>query len=445
MKNGGIQKSHWLWASISATGLFISLYFLSGTSREHFQILVLWFLVSFSFYLVFTLGPGKHLPWIFGLSMAILCRLVFFCHLPQLSDDYFRFIWDGKLVLDGFNPYLFTPQQIAADANSLSANRELLQSMNSPGYYSVYPPPLQLLFAISEQAGRGVIENFVLVHRLILLAFEIGTILLLRQLLLRRGQQEAMAYLYALNPLVMVEIMGNLHHEGIVIFFLLLAILLFQGAKLKRSGLAMAGAVASKLTPLLVLPLFLRPGERKRNSAFLLFAGVLGLALFTPLLFSRGVMGFAESLSLYFVSFEFNASIYYLLRAISEFLFGFNPIHVTGPLLKAAGIIIMTWLAIRYWKKGSETGLPSVMLLLFFVYLVCSTVVHPWYILPIIALSPLTPWRFPVVWSLVAILSYSAYRHSGYGEELVLVAIEYLVVGAFFVWEWRREIKNGRG
>ncbi|MBT8325148.1 MAG: mannosyltransferase, partial [Winogradskyella sp.] len=43
---------------------------------------------------------------------AFVFRLLFLFAIPNLSQDFYRFIWDGRLILEGINPYLFTPQTI---------------------------------------------------------------------------------------------------------------------------------------------------------------------------------------------------------------------------------------------------------------------------------------------------------------------------------------------
>ena len=60
---------------------------------------------------------------------------------------------------------------------------------------------------------------------------------------------------------------------------------------------------------------------------------------------------------------------------------------------------------------------------------------HPWYLATLILLSVFTKYRFPIVWSLVIILSYAAYANEIYKENLVLVSIEYLIVYGFLIWE----------
>ena len=76
------------------------------------------------------------------LWIALGFRLLFLLGIPVLSDDYFRFIWDGRLLAAGYNPYLYLPSalidsSIAADAQ---LDRVLFEGMNSPHYFYCVSP-----------------------------------------------------------------------------------------------------------------------------------------------------------------------------------------------------------------------------------------------------------------------------------------------------------------
>ncbi|MBV1924303.1 MAG: mannosyltransferase, partial [Flavobacteriaceae bacterium] len=70
------------------------------------------------------------------------------------------------------------------------------------------------------------------------------------------------------------------------------------------------------------------------------------------------------------------------------------------------------------------------------------TTVHPWYVATPLLLTIFTKYRFPLVWSFMVILSYSAYGSEGFSENLWLVALEYFVVIGFFLWEVFLKDKN---
>jgi hypothetical protein len=93
-------------------------------------------------------------------------------------------------------------------------------------------------------------------------------------------------------------------------------------------------------------------------------------------------------------------------------------------------------------KRPTLTTFPQALLLLLTAYFLLATIVHPWYLTPLVALSVFTRFRFPLVWAALAVLSYAAYRTSAYTEHLGLVALEYaltLLVLGYELWAAQRQ------
>jgi hypothetical protein len=141
---------------------------------------------------------------------------------------------------------------------------------------------------------------------------------------------------------------------------------------------------------------------------------------------------------LYFRSFEFNASVYYLLRAGGYWLTGYNQIARIGPALalgSGAWILLLT-----FGEKRPTWGtLPAALLLLLTGYYLLATIVHPWYLTPLVALSVFTRYRYTFVWSGLVVLSYAAYQTTAYTEQPGLLALEYGGLLGAMVWDfWHR-------
>lgn len=135
-----------------------------------------------------------------------------------------------------------------------------------------------------------------------------------------------------------------------------------------------------------------------------------------------------------FKKFEFNASLYYIIRYIGFQKMGYNIIGTAGPFLSKVVVVCILMIAIlRNNRKMLDmiTG----MLIATFIYFLLSTTVHPWYVATPLLLCVFTKYRFPLVWSFTVMLSYAAYGVSGFQENLWLVAIEYAIVIGFFIWE----------
>lgn len=374
-----------------------------------------------------------------GFWLALGFRLIFLVAYPPLSDDYFRFIWDGYLVANGENPFLHLPVYYIQAANQIAIpgiNAELYNRLNSPHYFTVYPPVCQFIFGCAISVGQ---ENYLLaclVMRLFIIAAEIGSIFIFIRLLKYLNLPEKRVWLYALNPLVIVELTGNLHFEALLIFFLLAGIYLLVKQK-TMSAVVFGLAIGIKLLPLMLLPFVWRYlGFRKMLQFGIMVVGTV-LLLFLPFLTSSLIQNILSSLDLYFQKFEFNAGIYYLLRWLGYQIYGYNQIQYIGPLLSLVTLAGILFVAFRL-KKANIYQLTEAFLGAFTIYLLLATIVHPWYITTLVALSVLTNWRFPMLWSGLALLSYAAYQNATYDENLYLVALEYLLVFAAIFYEWRK-------
>ena len=148
--------------------------------------------------------------------------------MPFWSQDFYRFIWDGNLIVDGTNPYLNTPNQII-NATTINNAQELYNKMGtlSASHYSNYPPINQLFFAISSFFGNHSIFISALILKLIILFSDIGNYHYGKKILLLINQNPKKIFLYFLNPLVLIELTGNLHFEGVMLFFFVVGLYLF--------------------------------------------------------------------------------------------------------------------------------------------------------------------------------------------------------------------------
>ena len=386
------------------------------------------------------------LPLRWGLGAALTFRLLWLPAQPALSDDVYRFRWDGLLVAHGVSPFQFRPDELIADgartafpdattrAQVLPELQQLYRQPNSPHYYSVYPPICQAVFGGAARLFTTSELGFVMSLRVAVLLAEAGTTWLLLALLPVLGWPAGRALRYLLHPLVIVELTGNLHFEALTICFVLFAIWLLHRQRWTRSAVVLGLGVAAKLLPLLALPLLVRRLGWQRFVTYTALVGGTLLMLFAPFISVTLVLNISRSLNLYFRSFEFNASIYYLLRAVGYRLTTYNEIASIGPVLALTAALFGLGLA---WRERRPTlaTLPWALLLLLTGYYALATTVHPWYITPLIALAPFTRFRYPLVWGGAAVLSYAAYRTTAYTENLWLVGLEYGLMYVVLAWE----------
>lgn len=400
-------------------------------------------------------APGAE-TWFLGLGIALRALLLF--SLPNWSDDFYRFLWDGRLAAQGIHPFAYPPAGFMAQQLPASGiTMELYQGLNSPEYYTVYPPVCQAVFWAAAKWYPESISGGVFVLKLFLLGCETGTLLLLRRIGASPWCEKTGAgAAYALNPLAILEISGNCHFEGAMLFFLLAGWYALSRRQVLAAALGWAFSVASKLVPLLFLPiLWARLGWRRGLHLVAAFAG-FSVLLFAPLLNAAILANMAGSLNLYFRQFEFNASLYYALKSLGAQLAppAMDVARTLGPLLGLA--VFAGVLGIAFYRRTggkTESGespadsadltfLPARLVWASAFYLACATTVHPWYVLLPFGLSLLTPLRFPLVWTGAAVLSYSHYAGGGFREHYGWIGMEYgLVFGAALrdIWFYRRK------
>ncbi len=414
---------------ISAVG-YISLgYFLP---RDHAISIVgtytILFLLLYWFYTTFEISEIKYY-----IAAGIIFRMLFLFSTPALSDDFYRFIWDGELILNGINPYIHFPSSLVGSGSEVM--KEIYSQLNSPFYYSVYPPASQWIFTFTASIYRysPTLALFSL-HGLVLLA-EIGSIFLLIKLTRKFRLPQKKILLYLLNPLVILELTGNLHFEAFVIFFMLMSFSLIVLEKHLSAGVSFGLAIATKLLPLIYLPIFLRRMPWKNRILSGLIGVIVVIISFIPFMSIDSLSGMWNSIGLFFQRFEFNASIYYLVREWGYYTKGYNIIQTAGPLLAKITIVLISLLIIiDLFKKRSLSEMICWMGLGYFSL---STTVHPWYIIPLIAFSVLTKYYWPLVWSFLIFFTYAGYEISGFHENYYVVAVEYLAVFTFAAYEFK--------
>lgn len=366
--------------------------------------------------------------------LGILLRFLLLFSFPNLSNDIYRFLWDGHLLHHGINPLSLTPREfISVTERGSAVFAELFPLLNSQDYYTVYPPISQAVYWVG--AYMPSVAEAAIVMKAVLFAAELGSCFLIIKLLEAIEKPKALALWYVLNPLVIVELVGQLHFEAIMICFLLGGIYALVIGRNYLAGFAIAISIATKLLPLMFLPgvLFFL-SDKKRILQFMI-ALVLTLgALFFPMFLGVDYEHFLSSLNLYFQSFEFNASIYYLVRGLGYMLTGYNQIAIIGPALSAVALLVILYQS----SKVIASDLKSLLLFMLISlasYLVMTTTVHPWYLCMLVMLCLFSKHWWVVVWSGVVVWSYMTYTTEDYNQNLYLIFIEYLVVLICFIYQ----------
>lgn len=441
------------WIKILSLILLCLVYYWIGYELERSQFWLLFFSYTLAFGLSFYLyRSGIRLSYMILLSF--LLKFIFLFSIPELSQDFYRFIWDGMLNNQGINPYLHLPKELM-ESHTIEKEdfqRLLYDRMGelNASNYSTYPPIAQMVYTLSYAIGQSNLLLNIIVLRLFNIAAEIGIVWFGLKLLAHLKLPKSQILFFILNPLVILESTFNLHFEVVMLFFLALSFYYLYTSKVYLSALGLAGAIASKMLPLMFLPLLfpyfnkkLKVFNREQILNYLKYIAILVICLiitysffWTPEILSKSF----KTLSLYFTSFEFNASIYYALRGIGYWWTGYNQIEIIGTSLTIVTLLMILFLCFIH-KRIDLQKLMNYMLFAATAYYLLSTTVHPWYLMLPLFLSLFTTYKYMLVWSWLVFLSYSGYKTHGVEENHLLITIEYVVVIGVMFLEFRKRDK----
>ncbi len=387
--------------------------------------------------------------------LAILFRVAWlFTTPPALSDDVYRYIWDGRLVNAGVNPYAYPVNSSALDW----LDTPLRPRVNHSWMASPYLPAAQAFFAMVYR----IAPQSPLAFQIVAAAFDWLTGFLIVDLLRHLRLPRACAVLYLWNPLAVVEFAHGAHVDAWMIFLMMLSLwLLIVRRSRFLSLLALVAATLTKGLTLLLLPLLARRWGWRCTMLFLglLVATCLPFALdagwgLTGPLDGTGLFG---ALRIYLEQWNYNGGIYHWLEVLLSGYWtpGAVPPDVVGwaPILAARFVVgvglVLVLLAV--WRVAqrhlSDLSLLRLAAVPLAAYLLLATTVHPWYVALILPFLPFLPsepgkectsQRFlvPALYLAAAVsLSYLTYLDPANPREYDWVrVIEYVPVYCWMAW-----------
>ena len=333
---------------------------------------------------------GIHLAWLIGLLLiarrrprlrpaavllwALAMRLpLLLGPPPTLSDDVHRYVWEGRVVAGGMDPWDAAPDD--PSLVPLRADAPEWSSINHRELPAIYPPVTQAVFAFLAAWGLDRVEYF----RAAMVVFDGLLIWLLIALLRARQAPPGLAILYAWNPLVVVEVASSGHYEPLALIPLVAGLLLWERRR-GEAWLLWGLAFGTKLVG--AAPAWFAARRLQQSGrGDLAWRGLLltAFAAFLPALpFSVDGSPPIGSVGTYIENWGHNSSVYALLTP----WLGYHPAR------KVVGALLLLWaagLTIRAPRPAEG------FVLLFIGLVVCSPVVHPWYGLWLAVFLPLFP------------------------------------------------------
>ena len=375
---------------------------------------------------------------LFGLAF----RVLFMSSVPVLENDFYRYFWDGGVVASGANPYAHSPEQVSlgeADERLVELKREYeghFEKINHPNVKTIYPPVAEFFFAVSHKISPRDLTAW----RLVLLAFDAATLVILLASLRTLGMPLQNCLVYWWNPLVVKEIFNSAHMDVLAFPFALGAILLFLRNRKKLCVVALSLAAGVKLWPALIFGTFLRPFREKWLSVAqtLIFTALLG-AILLPMILSQpdqtsGVMAYGKS-------WQNNSPFFSAVLKTGEFaleLADVHPGHAQKYSRTAVLAVLLLWKLYVAFGSG-PLGLHRKALLIVGGGFLLSPTQFPWYftwLVPFLAVAPSSAFLSLTVLLPLYYLQY--YLPAGETFANLVVWIEFVPVWALIFLEWTR-------
>jgi hypothetical protein len=334
--------------------------------------------------------------WLF----AVLFRLTLLFTDPSLSDDIFRYLWDGRVLASGINPYLYPPE---SEFLTFLRDGTVYPYINHPQLPTIYPPVAQFFFLIAF-AVFGSVWGLKLMVVAIDMALGWGLLKLLD--LKKRSRSAVLIYLW--HPLILIEGAGSGHMDFLGIMVLILALWAWYSKRDLWAVSLLGGAVLAKFLPVVFIPALVRWSKwwfPKNWTVFFLLPVILAVG-YIPFVVMEGPLW--GSLGTYAANWEFNSPVFWMLRrGLGDGLWA----------RKVLGGLFLCIVCVACVRRLSPLRFGYVVMACF---MLMTPTLHPWYLvwlIPFLVFYPNSAW---IGFSIVVVLSYEVlidYRALGVWEE----------------------------
>ncbi len=361
---------------------------------------------------------------LFIVTAGVLFRITLFPAVPTTSPDVYRYVWEGKVIYNGFNPYLHSP-----DSPELAFlhDSEFPEKVTFKRMTAIYPPLSQYSFLLGYIISGEKLWGL----KLIYLLCEILTMMFIMKLLELKKKNLHYVILYAWLPLPIMEFFINVHLDPLGITFFILFIYLLEKGDYLKSAVPFALSFLAKFQPIFLFPLLLKKIGFKKTIYFgLIFLGIVILC-YSPFVYKN--FSIQSALFTYLAKWEFNGSVYKILKV----MFG-NNAQIAH---QAVGILLpVSILIISFKYKNFIKAVYGVFICL----IIFNTTVYPWYLGWIAAVNPLV--QFASLMSLFFTINASNFTPLGsvWQEYYRVAVVEYVPFFILLAYDLLTE-KYGKG
>jgi alpha-1,6-mannosyltransferase len=332
---------------------------------------------------------GDRTAFALALLFALLFRLPLALSPVGPDSDMVRYLWDGRVQQRGYNPYAVLPSDPAL-AGTHTAESARMPSLRAR---TPYPPAAQLFFRLVVR-----VHDSTRAMKLALVACDLLTILVLWRWLAATGRSAWLTLAYAWNPLVILEVAHSGHVDALGALWIVAAAYWLARRRTALATVAFVLAVATKLLPIVLVPLFIGRVRVRDVAIGALLLMLLYLQFYDP---GSPPLGALPNVVAHI---RFNGPIF---RAIAA--------ATTAEVAAAVAILAgLSAAAVGRWRRPASD--PAAWAWPMAVALVCAPVIYPWYLLYLTPFlwtrqtTPLLAWGFS---SLATYVVWDLSRHGG--------------------------------
>lgn len=372
-------------------------------------VLLCWFILKYNIPTNYTFSL---------IAIAFILRIALISLHPIGSDDYYRYVWDGKVMANGINPYEFSPDNPAlAKLHSVI----LPARVNYPEMKTIYPPLAQFLFYLSYKIGG---ESFIGI-KLLLFLFDLITMLGIFLIIKKLNLDYKNILIYVLSPLPLFQFFIDAHVDGFGLPLLIFSIYFYIDDKRILSYIFIGLSICVKPLGLILLPIifFNEKALLERIKVIIIPLGITALMYF-PFIFSGSPF---QALKEFTENWTFNGVVFDMLDSF---------IHDNQKTrLICAALLLISYLPVILSKKDFTVKIYLSLFLLF----IFSPVVHPWYLSWLVILLPFIPkWSGIAYTGLISLTVFTVINYQLYGvwkEYNLVLLFEYVPVLSLFLFE----------
>ncbi len=329
------------------------------------------------------------------LGFSLLFRLTLAPLSPTLSEDVYRYRWEGMVQAHGANPYDVRPN----DTEWAHLRDETFPRIPARDFKAGYGPLTELIEAGTYRLASAVETNPIrqaLWFKLPAALGDLGIIAALLGLLRSRGLPLDRILIYSWAPLPVIEFWGTGHNDATAVLFVVLSLWAASRERWTLSILALTLGAAAKLWPALLLPVVIaelvRRGVRLRWQWVPAAAALVVLCL--PYL--TNIIENARFMTGFVGGWRNNDFLYGLI--LSTLGDPYRAKHIAFGLLAVAVSVA----CLLRWRLEQK------FLLVIASVLLVSANCHPWYatwFLPLLVLDPRLSF---LLWAALMPLAYAA-------------------------------------